>query len=194
MRTAEAGRAPVLGVQNREDYKWTRATCRLGFASMNSVIMVPAWQRNDAKVAGDAMHFWRALKALPRGVTAEERARELCAAAYIGDELVGVSTIALGYSQLVRCRLGFFRCLVSPAHPDRRLARRLTLLSRQLLSDWSNEHPEEKILGMAAILESPNFDRLGKRPIWPETGLWLVGYMPDGRQIRLTWFDHARLE
>lgn len=161
---------------------------------MDPVTLIPAWRRNDAKVAGDAMNFWRALKALPRGVAAEERARELCAAAYVDGELVGVSTMALNYSQMVRCRLGFFRCLVSPAHPDRRIARRLTLFSRQLLSDWSKDHPEEKVLGMAAILEAPNFDLLGKRPIWPESGLRLAGYMPDGRQIRLSWFDHARLE
>jgi len=161
---------------------------------MEPVRLVDAWQRNDAKVVEDAKAFWRKLQALPANVSVDERARELCAVAYIGDEVVGVSTMALRHSQLVRCRLGFFRCLVSPAHPDRRIGRRLTVYSRRLLSDWSKEHPEEKVLGMAAILEAPGFDRLGKRPRWPLSGLALVGYMPDGKQIRLTWFEHARLD
>ena len=161
---------------------------------MEPVRLVGAWRRNDAKVVEDAKAFWHKLKALPSNVSIDERARELCAAAYVGDEIVGVSTMALGHSQLVRCRLGFFRCLVNPAHADRRIGRKLTLFSRRVLSDWSKEHPEEKVLGMAAILEAPNLDRLGKRPRWPASGLALVGYMPDGRQIRLSWFEHARLD
>ncbi len=47
---------------------------------------------------------------------------------------------------------------------------------------------------MAAIVEAPNLDKFGKRPRWPASGLFLIAYMPDGRQIRLTWFDHAGLD
>ena len=158
------------------------------------VIMVPAWQRNDAKIAKDATDFWLKLRALPPTVSPEKRLSELCAAAYVGDELVGVSTIELNQSPLLRCRLGLYRCLVSPAHAHRRIVNRLTLYSRALLEKWSKEHPDEKVLGMAAILENPNFDIIAKRPMWRGTNLGLIGYTPEGLQIRLTWFDHARLE
>jgi hypothetical protein len=158
------------------------------------VKMSPAWQRNDANIIKDAINFWLKLRALPAGVTPEQRAQELCAGAYVGDELVGVSTIELRHSPNLRCRLGFFRCLVSPTHGDRRIARRLTVYSRELLERWSEEHPGEKVLGMAAILENPNFDLLAKRPIWRFADLGLIGYTPKGQQIRLTWFNHARLE
>jgi len=158
------------------------------------VKMTAAWQRNDAKIIKDATDFWLKLRVLPPDVTPEQRVRELCAAAYVGDELAGVSTIELRHAPNLRCRLGFFRCLVSSAHRHRRIARRLTVYSRELLEQWSKDHPEEKILGMAAILESPNFDLLARRPKWGESKLWLIGYTPKGQQIRLTWFDHARLE
>ena len=160
------------------------------------VKLLPAWQRNDTKIVQDAIVFWQHLQALPAGVTGEERVAELCAAAYVSDELVGVSTIQLRLSPGLRCRLGFFRCLVSPAHRDRRLARRLTVYSRELLDQWSKEHPDEKVLGMAFRLENPNFDLLGKRPVWHagKASFWFIGYSRDGEQMRLTWFDHARLE
>jgi hypothetical protein len=158
------------------------------------VTLVPAWQRNDAKTKKDATDFWLKLRALPRNITPENRLAELCAAAYVGDELVGVSTIELNHSPLLRCRLGFFRCLISPAYVNRRIAWRLVKYSRELLETWSKENPAEKVLGMAAILENPNFDRLGKRPMWHGPDLWLIGYTRAGLQIRLTWFKHARLE
>jgi hypothetical protein len=158
------------------------------------VTLVPAWRRNDAKINKDATDFWLRLGALPPGVSPEQRLRELCAAAYVGDELVGVSTIELRQSPVLRCRLGFYRCLVNPAHGHRRIVNRLTHYSRALLENWSKENPDEKVLGMAAILENPNFDRLAKRPMWHGTDLWLIGYTQDGQQVRLTWFEHARLE
>ena len=160
------------------------------------VTLVPAWQRNDAKINKDAIDFWRRSGALPPEISPEQRLPELCVAAYVGDRLVAVSTIELREASWLRCCLGFFRCLVSPAYVERRLAIRLTKYSRDLLDDWAKENPDEKVLGMATILENPNFDILGKRPMWRSGGaeLWLVGYMPNGQQVRLTWFKHARLE
>jgi hypothetical protein len=156
--------------------------------------LLPAWRRNDAEMIKAAIDFWTKSHALPPGVTPEQRAQQLCALTYVRDEVVGVSTIELGCLPTLPCRLGFFRCLVSPAHPHRRIARRLTIYSRKLLELWSKDNPKEKILGMAAVLENPNFDLLATWPIWRAANLLLIGYNAKGQQIRLSWFDHARLE
>jgi hypothetical protein len=158
------------------------------------VELVPVWKRNDNKIGKDAIEFWRNLGVLPRGVSPEQRVSELCAAAYAGDELIGVSTVSLGQLAPVRCRVGFFRCSVKPAHIHRRIAWRLAKYSRDLLEQWSKSNPDEKVLGMAAILENPNFDLLGTRPIWRRADLTLIGYNQLGQQIRLAWFDHARMQ
>jgi hypothetical protein len=160
----------------------------------NPVRLAPAWQQNDAKLTAVAIEFWRHFGALPASVTPEDRVKELCAVAYVGDEVVGVSTIELQHAPRLRCRLGFFRCFVSPQQAHRRIARRLTVCSRELLEQWSKENPQEKILGMATILTNPNFDLLARRPKWGDAKLWLIGYTAKGEQIRLTWFDHARLD
>lgn len=34
----------------------------------------------------------------------------------------------------------------------------------------------------------------GETPHWPGTGLSLVGYTPENLQVRLSWFDHAKVE
>jgi len=51
---------------------------------------------------------------------------------------------------------------------------------------------------MATIVESPMLDEVSKIPVWPNApglnGLVLVGYTSVGRQLRVSWFEHARLE
>jgi hypothetical protein len=158
------------------------------------VKLVPAWKRDNGKIGKDAVDFWRHLQVLPPGVSPEQRVNELCAAAYAGDELIGVSTVSLGQLAPVRCRVGFFRCSVNPAHIHRRIAWRLAKYSRELLEQWSKSNPDGKVLGMVAVLENPNFDLLGTRPIWRGADLTLIGYNQLGQQIRLAWFDHARTQ
>ena len=50
---------------------------------------------------------------------------------------------------------------------------------------------------MATIVESPALDEFSKRPVWEAPGMMglvLVGYTQRGRQIRISWFEHARLD
>ena len=165
-------------------------------AKSDFVRLVPAWLLNDARIIEDSLAFWHRLRALPPNVSAAQRARELCSVAYVGCELGGVSTVTLEHYPALRCRLGIFRCLVSPEHVHRRIAKRLTDFSRGLLETWSFENPGEKVLGMAFSLELPHFDLLRTRPVWRGSNnayYWLTGYAPNGNQIRLTWFRHARV-
>ena len=160
--------------------------------------MVDTWQRNDAKIAADAIGLWSRLGALPANLDPAARANELCAAAYQDGELVGVATMVLETVPQLRCRLGFFRCLVAPEHRQQGLARKLGIYCRALLAKWSLDNPREEVLGMATIVESPFLDEVSKIPVWPNApglnGLVLVGYTPAGQQVRVSWFEHARLD
>jgi hypothetical protein len=162
-----------------------------------AVQLLRAWRLDDLMIMEDAGTFWRHLRALPPQVSPEERAKELCVVAYVGDQLVGVSTVSLELHPRLRARVGVFRCLVSPEYVHRRLAKRLTDYSRLVLEEWSRENPHERVLGMLFVLESPKFDLLEKRPVWRgsnDAHYWLIGFTPKGQQIRLTWFKHARLD
>ncbi|MFO7478837.1 MAG: hypothetical protein R6X03_10940 [Methyloceanibacter sp.] len=164
----------------------------------SDIRVVDLWRRDDAKVAADAVALWTRLGALPAGLDPGLRARELCTAAYRDGELIGVSTMVLDILPQLRARFGFFRCLVAPDHRQQGLARVLAVHSRNLLADWSKRHPVEKVLGMAAIIESSALDEFSKAPVWSYTpglnGLNLVGYTREGRQIRVSWAEHARLD
>ena len=163
----------------------------------DDIRFVDVWRRDDAKVVADVVAFWKRLGALPPGTASEERAKELCTAAYRGDELIGVSTMVLDILPQLKARFGFFRCLVAPDYRRQGLAYRLGVHCRNLLAEWSKLHPQEKVRGMATIVESPALDEFSKAPVWQSpgiNGLVLIGYTGKGRQIRVSWFEHARLD
>ena len=153
-----------------------------------------AWRRGDEAIERDAIAFWNRLAILPPGVAPATRARELAVAAYAGDTLVGVTTASLGRIEWLRGRFAFLRCAVDPAHRRGRLAMALTIQTRDIIEAWAAEHPEERLLGLAGVVETPLLQDRLREPVWPTTRFTLVGHRADGRQVRVAWFEHARLD
>lgn len=154
----------------------------------------PAWRLADPRIEADAIDFWTRLAILPPGVTPEERARELAAVGYKDGRLVGIVTAVPGRLEQVRARVAMIRGAVDPEHRRSRLAFALTLGARALLEQWSKDHPEEKLAGLGAVVESPDLLARAKEPFWPTTRFGLIGYTPEGRQLRVSWFEHYRLD
>lgn len=154
----------------------------------------PAWRRGDAGIEADAIAFWRRLGILPPDVAPEERARELVAAAYKDGRVVAVSTATLGRLEQVRARLAMLRGAVDPDHRRSRLGFALLLYTRELIERWSMDNPAERVAGLGAIIESPDLVARQKEPFWPMSRFGVVGYTPDGRQVRVSWFEDFRLD
>jgi hypothetical protein len=153
----------------------------------------PAWRLNDPEIERDAVHFWNRLAILPPGVAPERRAKELMGVAYKDEQIVGVQTAELGILQQVRARLAMIRNAVDPAVRRSHVSRALSVYTRDLMQRWSSEHPEERLAGLGALIESEELAGYGKKPWWPPAKFMLAGFTPDGRQIRISWFEDFRL-
>jgi hypothetical protein len=70
----------------------------------------------------------------------------------------------------------------------------LTLYSRALLERWSRDNPRERLAGLGAIVEGQQLAERGNQPFWPQTRFILAGFLQDGRQFRISWFEDFRLE
>lgn len=46
-------------------------------------------------------------------------------------------------------------------------------------------------IGLCALLSDPEIIERNPETIWPGTGMLYAGYLPDGRQIRVGWFEGA---
>ncbi|MGZ8337543.1 MAG: hypothetical protein ACXWU1_12860, partial [Allosphingosinicella sp.] len=154
----------------------------------------PAWRLDDPEIEQDAIAFWSRLSLLGAGTDPARRAKELVAAAYQSDRLVGVATAWLERLEQLRGRFAVYRCAVDPDSRRHLVSTALTVFARDVLERWSVAHPGERVLGLAAVIESRSLVERQKYPVWENTGLNLVGYDRDGRQVRVAWFAHARVD
>jgi hypothetical protein len=157
------------------------------------------WRCADATVERDALAFWRALDLLPEGADPRRRLDALCVVAYRGRHLVGTLETPLRRIELVRSRLAMIR-VIAPSErrgaslASRLLPARLVLKGQKLLEEWSLAHPEEKVMGLGAIVPPGTFGQKVKRAVWEPSGLVLANKSPGGQQLRVCWFPHARVE
>jgi hypothetical protein len=154
----------------------------------------PAWRRDDPQIEADAIEFWTRLGLLPPGASAEQRTKELIAAAYRGDRLVAVSTATIEWFEHLRARFAVLRGATDPEYRRSRAQLALAVPSRNLLERWALDHPEERLAGGIAFVETAEWGDFAKLPVWPESELTFIGYTTDGRQVRVAWFDHYRVD
>ena len=150
-----------------------------------------AWRRKDPAIERDAELFWLANNALPPGTDVGARLSELCAAAYVRDKLVGISTTPIREINFLRTKLAMLRVLVSTDVRVQNVARRLGVFSRDLLEAWSKENPNEGVMGLGAVIQSPLLVKNVTEAVYPETKLAFIGYTQEGFQMRVFWFAHA---
>jgi hypothetical protein len=154
----------------------------------------PAWRRDDPQIEADAIAFWARLRLLPADASPEERAKELIAAAYRDGQLVAVSTATIEWFDHLRARFAVLRGATDPAHRRGRAQLALAVPSRDLLERWALDHPEERLAGGIAFVETAEWGEFARLPVWPESELTFIGHATDGRQVRVAWFDHYRLD
>lgn len=155
--------------------------------------LVPAWKRDDPKIEAEVTSFWERLGILPPGADPRMRVKQVCAVAYEGDRVIAVATAVIGVRPALRYKFANYRCAVDPDRRGGEVAVHLTRFSKKILEEWAAEHPQEGVMGMVAELQGYSAART-REPVWPATGLTLVGRTPEGDQVRLVWFRHARLE
>ncbi len=158
-----------------------------------SIRILPAWQREDFALETAAIKFWRQHELLPARVDERARSRSLSAIAYADDEVAGVSTIIVRLLPMVRARIAMFRCSVAPEHRRLGLAAQLAVTSRDLVEVWSRDNPAREVLGMGCVVQGAELSEKKEQPVWPISGMGLVGYNLRGEQIRVVWFRHAKL-
>ena len=154
----------------------------------------PAWRLEDARIEADAIAFWTRLNILPPGVAPEQRAKELVAVVYRDDKVVGVHTAVIQRVEQVRTRLAMLHSAVDPDVRRAHVSLALTLYSRALLERWSSDHPDERLGGLGALVGGQQLAERGRQPWWPQTRFILAGFRPDGRQLRISWFEDFRVD
>jgi len=154
----------------------------------------PAWQLGDFRLQSAAVDFWMRNLALPDGVDARERARQLTTVAFAGDEAVGASTAVIRPMPQVRQRLGMFRCSVAPEFRRTRMATEMAVMTRDPLEVWAKANPQQRVKGMGCVIQGVELEAKKAQAHWPLSGLALAGYNERDEQVRVVWFKDATID
>jgi GNAT superfamily N-acetyltransferase len=153
-----------------------------------------AWRRDDPRIEADAIDFWQRLALLPAGVDPAVRAKDVVLAVYKGDRIVAVTTAELGILPQVRARLAMIRGAVDPQFRRSHIGAVMLARARETLESWADANPDERIAGLGAIVEARELGPRARQPYAPLSRFGLIGFTPDGRQIRISWFQDFRLD
>jgi GNAT superfamily N-acetyltransferase len=161
---------------------------------VSELVFKTAWRQNDPQTMEEAKAFWAQTGLVAEGYRAR-RAEELGVLAYDGDRLVCVATAELALLPGLRARFAVAQLVVDPEFRRQSVSRRTFGRLLTVIEAWSAEHPEEKLVGMAAVIEAKEYAEKQREPVWPDWGLnlGLVGYTQKNQQIRVSWFRHARV-
>jgi hypothetical protein len=154
------------------------------------ITFVEAWRKNDPALEEAALAFWRDHEALTEEMKPEERVKEIAVLAYGDGKLIGLSTLKLRYFEQMRQKFVFVREIVAREHRLEHISIALTQKTKDCAETYAAAHPEEGIMGMAAVFQAPG---IGKRPISRGGAMVLIGYTPRNEQVRAVWFAHARV-
>lgn len=157
------------------------------------IVFQAAWQRADPGLERDAVDYWTGTGVnLPKGVDPHERARQLCAVAYLEDRPVGVSTATIEMVPQFRSRMAMYRCSVKLGLRHQPLSWRITEFSQSVLEQWSLEKPQEKVMGLMAVMQSREL--ITRYPqVFGVANMTFAGFTPAGYPIRVFWFKHATI-
>lgn len=151
------------------------------------------WQQDTSGFADDVTAYWKQYDFLPPNVSAEARLKRVSAIAYVDGVLAGANTVRIENVPDVRGKFAFVNASVAPEFRRHYLQVRLVGHSQAILETWARENPQEELKGVAVVLQADFQEGRPFPPVTPTNQTVLIGYDPEGFQVRIKWFDHIRV-
>ena len=159
------------------------------------------WPTPSVAVREDVINFWLAESALPNRPAAQERAHQLLVVARdFEGQVAGVSTAVRTFVSQLGFECLYFRTFIGRAHRGHglrttRLFWKILLESYRFLNERFLDGCDPDVLGLYAEIENRSIMRNRSDLVWHDCGMNAVyiGRTPDGRHIRVWYFDGARV-
>jgi hypothetical protein len=158
-----------------------------------AVEIIPVWNKVGPELQAELARFWIDHKAMLDESKAAERAAQVVCIARDGDKLVGVSTAYPRIVPLLRQPMYYYRNYISPAYRSAGLS--IPFINQSFDEIERQEAAKEKALCIGVILSIEN-QRLVKhydQARWWQSGFVYAGISRDNAQLRVKYFEGARL-
>lgn len=147
--------------------------------------------RIDPDLRRRLLDFWDRHRALDPA-TAETRLEEVVCVRVDGEgAIVGINSAYPDLAPLVGLRLWIYRRFLS-AQADADAERDMLEAAVAEFQRNFGDNPDEPI-GICVLVREPGFIARFRDAVWSATGLFYAGYTQGGTQVRIRYFDGARL-
>lgn len=145
---------------------------------------------SDAR-AEEIIAFWSRHGALS-GQAASDRLAEVICVLRDGDDIVGVNSAGTAAVQLVGGReFWLYRRFLDPTYGERECE--VEMLNAAFDALDAAHTPGDTPVGLGVVVAREELDRAPRDLVWPDTHLFHAGFLPDGSQLRIRYFDGARV-
>ena len=153
------------------------------------------WGDKTPEVTEEIITFWLGEKALPTREAAEKRLEQVV---YIVREpdngaIVAVSTVYRQMNQRLGHPFYYFRCFVTEAHRRQLLAAQLLVRIRDKFNARFLAGEDPKAIGMIVEVENQALNERHRKAVWDHSGFVFIGYNQRSQQVRVFYFDGARI-
>jgi hypothetical protein len=145
-------------------------------------------RRLDSSRAEEILSFWRARRALS-DEESQRRLAEVVCLLRTGGALSGVSSVyAADVPLIAERRFWIYRSLLEPAVADQSPAI-IAATFDALEAEFAPGAP----IGLCLLLADPEERRRQPEAAWSDPPLIYAGYLADGRQVRIAYFEDAEI-
>jgi hypothetical protein len=137
------------------------------------------------------LDFWSEHDALEEATARERLPQVICVLLDEDDKLAGVNSAFERQVKLIgNRRFWIYRSFLSPGVPGE-FHRLMAEAAHGALDEAYQRGPDEPI-GICLFADEASMRR-DPETVWPATGMLHAGYLPDGRQVRVGYFEGARI-
>lgn len=154
--------------------------------------VIPVWKQVTPELKAELVAFWRRHQAIADPARAEQRAEQAVAIARDADDAIcAVGTAVVRVLPRLRQPMYYYRQFFAPSLRGRFLAPRFVRAVKPILQAYNASLPAPEALGILLEFENP---ALTRRYTAVQTGAYtFIGYSPRGLQLRVSYFEGARL-
>jgi hypothetical protein len=145
----------------------------------------------DESKGADVLAFWSERGALSEMTAGQRLAEVICVLRDSAGSVVGVNSASERRIPLFGTRrLWVYRTLLADGASDSYM--RMLAAARSALEAEFDPDGDDP-LGLCVFISDTEVMRSHPEAIWPDSGMLHAGYLPDGRQIRIGYFEGARV-
>jgi hypothetical protein len=154
--------------------------------------IVPVWRNVTPELQAELADFWLSHKAIADPERANLRAKQaVCVLRDADGALCGVATAILQIRPRLRQPLYYFRQFLAPNVRRQQQALPMFRAACAALEAANRDKPES--LGVLMEIENPDLARIFSHVVGSRTGGVFIGYSPRGYQLRVVYFEGAKL-